>query len=72
MVLWEITVLMIVGTICAICGISAIADGILNAIDRYKSKRTVKNMKVYSEVMHVMPDVIGQTVQKMKELDKKE
>lgn len=66
MVIWEIIIIMVVATICLWIGTSAIADGILNAVDRYKSKRTVKEMKVFSEIMKVIPETMVQVVDVMK------
>ena len=50
MVLWEMLVIIITATVCLCFAASAVTDGILNAIDRYKSKRAARNSKIASEL----------------------
>lgn len=70
MVLWEMLVLVITVTVCLCCGISVITESILNAIDRYKTKRAAKATKVWSEVVGQLPGIFDGFIKKVKEIDK--
>ena len=66
MAIWEIIVLMVVGTICLIAASSIITDNVFDAFDNYKSKRAVKELQLFSEVMKVIPETMVQVVDVMK------
>ena len=67
MVLWEIRVLIITVTVCVCAGIRVITESILNAIDKYKSKRAAKAALVFNEAMAKLPEIINKIEVKRKE-----
>lgn len=71
MVLWEMLILVITVTVCMCCGISVITESILNAIDRYKTKRAAKTAKAFSEAAGQLSGVFNGFIEKWKDYDAK-
>ena len=71
MTVWEIVILMIVGTICLAGGIGFVYASIVNTVERYQIRRTNREMETFTKIMGIIPDIFVQVFNKLKELEEK-
>ena len=73
MTVYEILMIMIVGTLCITCGISFVYGSIVNTIERYQVRKKQRELEAFTKVIQEIPDVIFKTMDIIKgKIDEKD
>lgn len=63
--IWEIVILVIVGSICVFGGIGAVYSSIVKTVERYQIHKETRSMQMFIKVMEIMPDMFGKIIDVM-------
>lgn len=71
MTVWEIVIVMIIGTICITTGIAFVYSSIVNTIERYQRRKTVRELEIFTKIMESIPGMFTKMVEIVAEKEKK-
>lgn len=70
MTVWEIVIVMIIGTICITTGIAFVYSSIVNTIERYQRRKTVRELEIFTKIMESIPGMFTKMVEIVAEKEK--
>lgn len=63
--IWELVILIIVGSVCVFGGIGAVYGSIVKAIERYQINKENRSIQTFIKLMEIMPDVLSKIIDVM-------
>ena len=72
MTIWEIVILMVVGTICISGGIGLAYNYIVNAVEGYQIRKSKREMDLFVKIMEVIPKMLVDTFEMISKKEREE
>ena len=69
---WEIVIMMVVGTLCITTGIGFVYSSIVATVERYQIRKTKRELEIYAQVIKVIPDLFKELTKIVYEFDEKD
>lgn len=71
MTVWEIVIMMVVGTICITSGIGIVYNSIVNTVERYQIRKSKRDMELLIKVFEQIPGVFTKLIEMVTETEQK-